>query len=155
MTATGDHYMTFYVVTQKLPEGLTPKATLEVVDNSAKPQVTNAWYDKERPLITKNDGLSQYGAMTQVELPSMTMSRPYSDAQDVEEIWIATEGDVDMLVRKRTEEAACRHGLSRAFNGKDRTREYQYFRHDGPISLHGEVRHRAAPSKKQVACSKK
>jgi mannose-6-phosphate isomerase-like protein (cupin superfamily) len=25
MTATGDHYMTFYVVSQKLPEGVTPK----------------------------------------------------------------------------------------------------------------------------------
>lgn len=100
MTATGDHYMTFYVVTQKLPEGLTTKSTLEVVDNSAKPQVTNAWYDKERALITRNDGLSGYSALTQVELPPMTMSRPYSDAPGVEEVWIATEGDVDVLIGK-------------------------------------------------------
>jgi hypothetical protein len=71
----------------------------------------------------------------------MEMSRPYSDAQGVEEIWIATDGDVDMLFGKGTEEAACRHGVPRAFNREDRAREYQYVRHDGPISLHGE-RHR-------------
>jgi mannose-6-phosphate isomerase-like protein (cupin superfamily) len=100
MTATGKDYMTFYVVTQKLPDGFTPKTTLDVVDNTAKPQVTKAWYDKDRALITKADGLSQYQALTQVELPSMTMSRPYSDAHGVEEIWIATEGDVNMLFGK-------------------------------------------------------
>ena len=100
MTATGDRYMTFYVVSQKLPEGFAPKATLEVVDNSQKAQVTNAWHDKERALMTKDDGLIQYGALTQVELPSMTMSRPYSAAQSVEEIWIATDGNVDVLLGK-------------------------------------------------------
>ena len=100
MTGTGDHYMTFYVVSQKLPEGFTAKSTLEVVDDSAKPQVTKAWYDKERALITTADGLSDYHAVTHVELPSMEMSRPYSDAQGVEEIWIATDGDVDMLFGK-------------------------------------------------------
>ena len=100
MTATGDQYMTFYVVSEKLPEGLAPKAALEVVDNSAKAQVTNAWYNKERGLLTKSDGLSSYDALTQVELPSMAMSRPYSAAPGVEEIWIATDGDVDMLFGK-------------------------------------------------------
>jgi len=100
MTGTGDRYMTFYVVSQKLPAGFTPRSTLEVVDNSAKPQVTNAWHDRERALITTNDGLGDYHAITHVELPSMEMSRPYSDAQGVEEIWIATDGDVEMLFGK-------------------------------------------------------
>ena len=31
---------------------------------------------------------------------SMTMSRPYSVGQGAEEIWIATEGDSDMLLGK-------------------------------------------------------
>jgi mannose-6-phosphate isomerase-like protein (cupin superfamily) len=100
MTATGDHYLTFYVVSEKLPEGFTPKATLNVVDNNAKAPVMNSWHDKERAVITKDDGLSQYGALTRVELPSMTMSRPYSDDKGVEEIWIATDGDVEMLFGK-------------------------------------------------------
>ena len=30
----------------------------------------------------------------------MEMARPYSDGQGVEEIWIATDGDVDMLFGK-------------------------------------------------------
>jgi uncharacterized cupin superfamily protein len=92
--------MTFYVVSEKIPDGFAPKTTLDVVDNRAKAQVTNAWVDKERPLITKDNGLSQYSALTQVEMNPMTMSRPYSAGQDVEEIWIATEGDTDMLFGK-------------------------------------------------------
>lgn len=100
LTATGDKYMTFYVLSEKLPEGFTPKTTLQVVDDRGKPQVTNAWVDKERPLITKEDGLSQYGAVTQVEMKSMTMSRPYSDRSGIEEIWIATDGDTDVLLGK-------------------------------------------------------
>ena len=56
--------------------------------------------NKERPLITKEQGLSQYAALTQVEMPSMSMSRPYSANAGVEEIWIATEGDLDLLLGK-------------------------------------------------------
>ena len=81
LTATGDEYkphMTFYVVSEKLPQGFTPKATLEVVDNRAKAPTTTAWVDKEHPLIAKADGLSQYGALIRVEQNTMTMSRPYS-----------------------------------------------------------------------------
>ena len=100
LTATGDKYMSFYVVTEKIPQGFTPKTTLQVVDNRSKPQVTNNWVNRERPLITKDDGLSQYGALTQVELNTMNMSRPYSADKGVEEIWIATDGDVDLLFGK-------------------------------------------------------
>jgi len=100
LTATGDKYMTFYVVSEKIPQGFMPKTTLEVVDNRGKAPVTKAWVNMERPLITKDNGLSQYGAVTQVEMNSMTMSRPYSDERGVEEIWIATEGDIDMLLGK-------------------------------------------------------
>ncbi len=101
LTATGDKYMTFYVVSEKLPEGATLKATLEVVDNRTKPQVTTNWVNLERPLITMNDGLTQYSAVTEVELKSMAMSRPYSAPKGTEEIWIATDGDIDMLLGKQ------------------------------------------------------
>jgi mannose-6-phosphate isomerase-like protein (cupin superfamily) len=100
LTATGNDYMTFYLVTQKVPDGVTPKTTLQVIDNTAKPQVTKDWYDKDRTLISKNDGLSEYSGITQVDLPTMSMDRPYSDAQGTEEIWIATTGDIDMLFGK-------------------------------------------------------
>ncbi len=100
LTATGDKYMTFYVVSEKLPQGFTPKTTLQVVDNRAKTPTTTAWVDNEHPLITKAEGLSQYGALIRVEQNTMTMSRPYSAGKDVEEIWIATDGDSDMLFGK-------------------------------------------------------
>ena len=100
LTATGDQYLSFYAVSEKLPAGFTPRATLEVVDNRGRPQVTNAWVNQERPLISKSDGLSQYGAVTQVTMKAMTMSRPSSSGPGVEEIWIATDGDVELLLGK-------------------------------------------------------
>jgi mannose-6-phosphate isomerase-like protein (cupin superfamily) len=101
LTNTGDKFMTFYVVTEKLPEGVTPPADLRVVDNRSKPQVVTSWVNHERPLIVKADGLSQYSAVSQVDQNSMTMSRPASAGKDVEEIWIATEGDTDILLGKQ------------------------------------------------------
>jgi len=92
--------MTFCIVSEKIPDGATPKTTLQVIDDRTKPQTTNAWVDKERPLITNSEGLLQYGALTQVEQPSMSMSRPYSAAAGTEEIWIATDNDIDMLFGK-------------------------------------------------------
>ena len=100
LTATGDKYMTFYVVSEKLPAGFVPRTTLEIVDNRGRAQVTNAWVNQERSLISKADGLSQYGAVTEVTMKSMTMSRPSSAGPGVEEIWIATEGDVELLLGK-------------------------------------------------------
>ena len=100
LTATGDRYMTFYVVSETLPGGATPKAMV-VVDDRGKPRTTTAWFDKERPLISAPDGLARYRTLTDVELKPMAMAQPYSSAKGVEEIWIATEGDVDMLFGKQ------------------------------------------------------
>jgi mannose-6-phosphate isomerase-like protein (cupin superfamily) len=100
LTATGDQYMTFYVVSEKLPAGFTPRTALEVADNRGRAPVTNAWVNQERSLISKADGLSQYGTVTQVTMKAMTMSRPSSSGPGVEEIWIATEGDVELLLGK-------------------------------------------------------
>jgi len=100
LTATGNQYMTFYVISEKLPQGFAPRTSLDVVDNRGRAQTTNAWVNLERPLISKTNGLSQYGAVTQVTMKAMTMSRPYSNGSGVEEIWIATDGDVDVLIGK-------------------------------------------------------
>ena len=100
LTATGSQYMTFYVVSEKIPSGYVPPTTLTVVDNRTRAQVTNAWVNHERSLISKAEGLSQFGAVTQVTMKPMTMSRPYSNGPGVEEIWIATEGDAELLLGK-------------------------------------------------------
>ena len=71
-----------------------------MVDNRGRAPVTNAWVNQERSLISKADGLSQYGAVTQVTMKAMTMSRPSSSEPGAEEIWIATDGDVDVLIGK-------------------------------------------------------
>jgi mannose-6-phosphate isomerase-like protein (cupin superfamily) len=100
LTNTGDRHMAFYVISEKLSAGFTPRSSFQVFDNRSKAPVTTAWANAERPLIAKGDGLSQYGAVTQVTMKGMTMSRPYSSAASVEEIWIATDGDVDVLIGK-------------------------------------------------------
>ena len=100
LTASGDKYMTFYIITEKLPAGFTPKTSLEVVDSRGKSQVASAWHNLERPLITQEGGLSQYKSINSVELKAMTMSEPYSDKAGVEEVWIATDNDIDMVMGK-------------------------------------------------------
>lgn len=100
LTATGDKYMNFYVVSEKL-DGAAPKAGLTVIDNRNKPTVANAWVNQERDLITRGDGLVQYRAVTEAQMGPNALSRPYSVAADGEEIWIATEGDVDLLLGKQ------------------------------------------------------
>ena len=55
LTATGDKYMTFYVVSEKIPDGFTPRSTLRSPTIAARRRTTNAWFDKERPLITKDE----------------------------------------------------------------------------------------------------
>ena len=68
--------------------------------SKCKPQVTAAWVNRERALISNADGMSQFAAFTQVEMNPMTMSRASSAAHGVEEVWIATEGDIDLLLGK-------------------------------------------------------
>ncbi len=100
MTATGPRYLTFYVVTEKVPAGVTPSTTLNVVDHSKAAQTTSRWYNKERSLATKADGMVQFPSIDQVELAPMKIAQSRSAAKDVEEIWIATEGSGDMLFGK-------------------------------------------------------
>jgi mannose-6-phosphate isomerase-like protein (cupin superfamily) len=98
----GSDYMTFYIVSEKLPPGFTPAASLRVIDNRAAATTTRDWVDAERVLVGKSDGLSQYSSVTRVDMPAaMAMARPTSTAAGVEEIWIATDGDIDMLFGKR------------------------------------------------------
>jgi mannose-6-phosphate isomerase-like protein (cupin superfamily) len=100
LLATGETYLNFYVVSERIPAGTVPSTKLQVVNNLAAPQKVNSWHNKERRLITAEKGLLQYGAITQVELGAMAMSRPYSAAAGTEEIWIATRGYVDLLIGK-------------------------------------------------------
>jgi mannose-6-phosphate isomerase-like protein (cupin superfamily) len=100
LTATGQDYLNFYVVTERTPAGAPAHSTVAVVDNRTAPQVANSWHDQERPLVSHEQGMVQYHGITEVELPAMAMSRPYSVADGGEEIWIATDGEVDLLIGK-------------------------------------------------------
>ena len=101
LTASGDRYMNFYVVTEKLPPGTAPARAVKVIDNRGAPEVLNAWASRERPIVTRADGLVQYQAITASEVSPNAMTRPYSVAGGGEEVWIMTEGNVDLLLGKQ------------------------------------------------------
>lgn len=101
LTATGDKYMTFYVATEKIPAGFTPNKTLHVVDNRGEaPFMKVHWANIDRVMVGQKDGMCQYGAFTEVKLDAMTMAQPHSHEKGVEEVWIATDGDLDVLLGK-------------------------------------------------------
>jgi mannose-6-phosphate isomerase-like protein (cupin superfamily) len=102
IAATGKEYLTFYVVTEKLPSGFTPNKELVVVDNRGEaPFMRVHWAHIDRPLINNRNGMSQYGAFTEVKLDAMTMSQPHSHEPNVEEIWIATDGNIELFLGKQ------------------------------------------------------
>lgn len=100
LTATGDRYLNFYVVTEAL-DAAAPPGPLRVIDRRAGPQSLNAWTLTERDVVRREDGLLHYKAITAAKQPPRTMSRPYSVAPGGEEIWIATEGKVELLLGKQ------------------------------------------------------
>ena len=105
LTATGDQYMTFYVVAEKRSGGASPSAELRVVDHRATSPVIKNWFESDRPIITKADGLASYAVISHVELKAMEMARPTSAATGREEIWIALD-DSDMLFGKQLRKVA-------------------------------------------------
>lgn len=98
---TGDEQMQFYVATEKIPAGFTPNTTLEVVDNRGEaPFMSVHWANIDRSMVTQKNGMCQYNGFTEVKLDTMTMAQPHSHGPGVEEIWIATDGDLDLLLGK-------------------------------------------------------
>ncbi|MFC1485772.1 hypothetical protein ACFL55_01950 [Candidatus Latescibacterota bacterium] len=102
LTATGDEYLTFYVATEKIPEGFEPNKTLIVVDNRGEaPFMRVHWAHIDRVMINNRNGMCQYNAFTEVKLDAMTIAQPHSHEANVEEIWIATDGDIELLLGKQ------------------------------------------------------
>jgi mannose-6-phosphate isomerase-like protein (cupin superfamily) len=102
LAATGKEYMTFYVATEIIPAGFTPGKTLEVVDNRGEaPFMKVHWAHIDRVMVGQKNGMCQYGAFTEVKLDAMTMSQPHSHEKGVEEVWIATDGDIELLLGKQ------------------------------------------------------
>jgi mannose-6-phosphate isomerase-like protein (cupin superfamily) len=102
LTATGKENMTFYVATEKIPAGFAPNKTLEVVDNRGEaPFMKVHWAHIDRVMIGQKNGMCQYGAFTEVKLDAMTMAQPHSHEKGVEEVWIATDGDIELLLGKQ------------------------------------------------------
>jgi len=102
LTAIGNDNMSFYVATEKIPAGFTPNKTLKIVDNRGEaPFMKVHWANIDREMIKRKNGMCQYSAFTEVKLDAMTIAQPHSHEAGVEEIWIATEGDIELLFGKQ------------------------------------------------------
>ncbi len=101
LSSTGDEQFTCYVVTEKIPAGFKPNRTLKVVDNRGEaPFMKVHWANIDRMLISSDDGMCQYNGLTEVKLDDMTMAQPHSHEPGVEEVWIALDGDIEILLGK-------------------------------------------------------
>ena len=98
----GGCQMQFYVATEKIPVGFNYNKTLEVVDNRGEaPFMSVHWANIDRMMISQKNGMCQYNGFTEVKLDAMTMAQPHSHGPGVEEIWIATDGDMELLIGKQ------------------------------------------------------
>ena len=52
-------------------------------------------------MISQKNGMSQYSAFTEVKLDAMTIAQPHSHDKGVEEVWIATDGNIELLIGKQ------------------------------------------------------
>ena len=119
LSVVGDKPLTFYVVTEILPAGFTPKRELSIVDNSGNPPFMSVhWANIDRPIITQKDGMCQYNGFTEVKLDAMTIAQPHSHESGVEEIWIAVEGDIELLLGKQLRKLPVGSAYKIPANGK-------------------------------------
>lgn len=92
MTNTGGEPLTMYMLNEPIPDGYTPRETVQVRNKFDGPAGLNVhWSNIDRSIVS---GLANYGGMTSVTLDAMTIAQPHSHGAGVEEIWIAVEGDI-------------------------------------------------------------
>ncbi len=94
LTASGNQYLTFYVLAENRPG---PAAPVQLFDWQAAS--TTEWHNVTRPLSLP-PGLLRHASISQVTLGPLQMSRPYSAPAGTEEIWIALDA-VDVLLGKQ------------------------------------------------------
>lgn len=100
LTATGNDWLRFHVITEKAAPGATAGTTVSLIDHQGERPVITDWHNQRRPVVTAADGLQRVAAVSAVSLKPMAIARPYSVAPGAEEIWIALD-DTDALIGKQ------------------------------------------------------
>ena len=103
MKNTGDDDLSMYVIGENIPEGFKPNIAMKVVDEAAIEigGTTGHWCHIFRYLFHQTDGLATLIGMGPCQFAPMTMGQPHSHIKEVEEIWFAVDGDINLLLGKQ------------------------------------------------------
>ena len=101
LRTTSEEPLAMYVVTEKITDGAQTNASLYVTDGFEQPTFMRYhWANIDRPIIGQANGMVAYRGLTAVQLDAMTMAQPHSHGETTEEVWIALEGDIHLLMGK-------------------------------------------------------
>jgi mannose-6-phosphate isomerase-like protein (cupin superfamily) len=100
---TGDADFSMYVIGENLPDGFRPNRAMKVVDEAdvELSGTTGHWAHIFRYLFKEEDGLATLVGMGPCQFAPMSMGQPHSHVAEVEEIWFAVEGDINILLGKQ------------------------------------------------------
>lgn len=99
---TGDEMLSFYITSEYLDQDFKYNKELVVEDRRNDPTNVNYhWSNIGRSEMLSKAGMCKYTGISYVVLDVMTIAQAHSHLQGVEEIWIALEGDIDVLIGKK------------------------------------------------------
>jgi len=98
----GDDLLTFYITSEYLEDDFEYNKKLVVEDNRYAPTNVNYhWVNIGRAQLTGRAGTCHYTGISHVTLDAMTIPQAHSHLPGVEEVWIALEGDIELLIGKQ------------------------------------------------------
>jgi mannose-6-phosphate isomerase-like protein (cupin superfamily) len=97
ITNTGEVPMTFYLLSEPIPDGFRPNDTILVRDERStfyrdKGMVRAHWIHNGKNIFTIDDGLGTLTAVNIGTMNAMTVGHPHSHGEGIEEVWALIEG---------------------------------------------------------------
>ncbi len=101
MHCTSEDPLTFYIITENIPDNFSPKKEIVWVDEANADFSSNTvhWTHNYKTLFNRNTGLATISCGP-VWFTPMTMGQPHSHGEKTEEIWFSLHGDVKVLLGK-------------------------------------------------------
>lgn len=101
MHCTSDDALTFYIITENLPDDFTPRTEIVWADEATAGFSSNTvhWTHNYKTLFSRRTGLATINCGP-VWFTPMTMGQPHSHNERTEEIWFSLHGDVKALLGK-------------------------------------------------------
>ena len=102
MSSNGDGHLMIYRVIEPVPAGFTPKKEIVVTSEFAEQERMYVhWSNIDRVVLGAKHGTATITGFTSVKLAPMSIAQPHSHAPGEEEVWIALEGDITVLIGKQ------------------------------------------------------